>query len=648
MCGIAGFIDLEKSSSESRLKAVAGGMADSLRHRGPDDSGVWADERAGLALGFRRLAILDLTPSGKQPMMSQDGRYVIAFNGEIYNHGDVYSDLPQADAPLRGRSDTEVMLRAFSYWGVEDSLRRFNGMFALALWDRKLRRLYLIRDRLGEKPLYYCLLGGFFLFGSELKALKAHPAFKGEIDRDSLAQYLMFNCIHAPRTIYKSVFKLPPGCLLTLDAEKAPLTFNPRSYWSASAAAKDGLKNGFQGGAEEAVNVLDPLLKESVRSRMSADVPLGAFLSGGIDSSTVAALMQAQSATPIRTFTIGFSESDYDEAPFAKKVAAHLGTEHTQLYVSPEDARSVIPKLPSVYDEPFSDSSQIPTLLISQLARRHVTVSLTGDGGDELFGGYNRYRLGKNVWTKAGWLPLGLRRAAAGALRALSPADWNGIIGACNRLLPAKVRQRSAGDKLHKFAEAISAESAQDMYNALLSHWKDPASVVLDARGRLAFAREASESPLSFTEEMMLNDAVSYLPDDILVKLDRASMSVGLEGRAPFLDHRVFEFAWKLPLSLKIHGGQGKWILRQVLKRYVPENLIDRPKMGFGVPIDEWLRGPLRDWAESLLDEGRLKREGFLRPEPIRRKWAEHLSTKRNWQYHLWDVLMFQAWLEQN
>ncbi len=646
MCGITGFLDLTSRIAEDEARATAGRMLKTLTHRGPDDGGVWVDAKSGIALGNRRLAIVDLSPEGHQPMHSACDRYVIAYNGEIYNHKALHEELEGLGHAFRGHSDTEVMLAAFVQWGLRGALERFNGMFAFALWDKKERVLHVARDRMGEKPLYYGWMGETFLFGSELKALKAHPDFRGEIDRDALTLYLRHNYVPAPYSIYKGIYKLPPGTMLTLngeDREPAPVP-----YWSTREAAERGVSDPLKASAGKATDLLDGLLRDSIGLRMVADVPLGAFLSGGIDSSTVVALMQAQSDQPIKTFSIGFQEAGYSEAEHAKAVARHLGTEHTELYVTPEGTMSVIPKLPALYDEPFSDSSQIPTYLVSELARRHVTVSLSGDGGDELFGGYNRYFWGRSIWNKIGWMPPRLRGAAAGALTSVSPQWWDRLFEGLGPYLPKKVRQRMPGDKLHKLAGVMGVSSPEAMYRRLVSHWKDPESLVIGGTEPPTTLTDAGQwaELRDFTQRMMYLDTMTYLPDDILVKVDRASMGVSLEGRVPLLDHRLVEFAWRVPLSMKIRDGQGKWLLRQVLYRYVPKKMLERPKMGFGVPIDSWLRGPLRGWAEELLDERRLRDEGFFDPRPIREKWAEHLSGRRNWQHYLWEVLMFEAWLE--
>jgi len=646
MCGLTGFWQPGGFSAPD-AEAMATVMAQRIAHRGPDSGGIWVDAATGIALGHRRLSILDLSSEGHQPMLSACGRYVISFNGEIYNFKTLRRELENTGGTFRGHSDTEVMLAAISQWGLEKALQQFNGMFAFALWDREERRLHLVRDRLGEKPLYYGWMGKTFLFGSELKALRAHPNFLPEINRNAIALFLRHNYIPAPYSIYQGIYKLLPGTYLTIrrtDIGRAPV---PIPYWSVKEAAERGVANPFRGRVEEAVAQLETLLQDAAKLRMEADVPLGAFLSGGIDSSTVVALMQAQSPRPVKTFTIGFHEGAYNEATHAKAVAKHLGTDHTALYVTPAEAMAVIPRLPVLYDEPFSDSSQIPTFLVSQLARQHVTVSLSGDGGDELFGGYNRYFLGRDIWGKIGWMPRGARHIAARALTAISSQKWDQVLSLFGPLLPSKLKQRTSGDNLYKLASILDIENPEAMYLRLISHWKDPATLVVGAsEPPTALTDSSRHAKLSnFTQQMMYLDAVTYLPDDILAKVDRASMGVSLEARVPFLDHRLVEFAWRIPLSMNIRNGKGKWLLRQILHKYVPEQLIERPKMGFGVPIDAWLRGPLREWAEALLGESRLKQEGFLHPEPIRQKWREHLSGAYNWQYYLWDVLMFQAWL---
>lgn len=654
---MAGFVQVSFQGVNDPAGQVSR-MTDAIAHRGPDDSGAWVDEEAGVALGHRRLSILDLSPQGHQPMTSHGGRYVMVFNGEIYNHQALRKELsPLSQHPSgkdegagswRGHSDTEVMLAAFERWGVEEALPRFNGMFAFALWDTHERVLHLARDRFGEKPLYYGWMGDTFLFGSELKAMKAHPAWCGEIDRGALALYMRHTYIPAPYSIYCGIRKLLPAHVLSLSFSAGNRQTPPsRAYWSAKAIAEAGVRHPFTGSDEEAVESLDGLLRDAVSLRMEADVPLGAFLSGGIDSSAVVALMQAQSARPVKTFTIGFHEEGYNEAKHAKVVARHLGTEHTELYVTATEAMAVIPQLPEIYDEPFSDSSQIPTYLVSKMTRQHVTVALSGDAGDELFGGYNRYFWGRDIWRKIGWMPQSARVAMARSLTALSPQNWDNVYTGMKPILPRRLQANLPGDKLHKLAGVLACASPEVMYKGLVSFW-NPESVVLGAsEPATALSDNAQWADIpDFTQRMMFLDLVSYLPDDILAKVDRASMAVSLEARVPMLDHRVAEFAWTLPLNMKIRGGQGKWPLRQVLYKYVPRELIERPKMGFGVPIDVWLRGPLREWAENLLGETRLKDEGFFNHCAIREKWREHLSGSRNWAAQLWTVLMFQAWLE--
>lgn len=646
MCGFAGFVQTEASLAPEAMDAAVARMAHRLAHRGPDDFGSWIDAAAGVALGHRRLSIIDLSAEGHQPMVSRSGRYVVAFNGEIYNFAALRAELEPQGA-WRGHSDTEVMLAAFDQWGVVAAFRRFNGMFALALWDRDERALYLARDRLGEKPLYYGWMGKTLLFGSELKALRAHPQWRGEVSRDALAAYMRLNVVPWPYSIYQGIAKLPPAHYVKVARAKCGVLPEPQAYWNLGTAARTGLANPLDDEAA-AVTALDELLHDAVRIRTVADVPVGVFLSGGIDSSAVAAVMQAQSHRPIRSFSIGFTEEGFNEAVYAKAVARHLGTDHTELYVTPAHGLAVIPQLPEIYDEPFADASQIPTVLVSRLARSGVTVALSGDGGDELFGGYVRYFWGRRIWNRVGRVPYPLRRAAGRALGALPPHTWDRLLRGLSRILVSIGRQEITGDRIHKLADVLGAHSAAELYGGLISHWETPEAVVRNSREPVSALTDPAAWAMldDFTMAMMYLDAMAYLPDDILTKVDRASMSVGLEARVPMLDHRVVEYAWRMPLQMKIRGNQGKWALRQVLYRYVPQELIDRPKMGFGVPIDAWLRGPLRGWAEELLAERRLREEGFLEPSVVRTKWLEHLGGGRNWQYELWDVLMFQAWLE--
>src|SRR3569832_958207 len=640
MCGITGFLGASSSGSA----VVADRMASALYHRGPDDSGVWVDESAGVALALRRLSILDLSPAGHQPMASVSGRYVLVFNGEIYNHLELRKEL--TDCVWLGHSDTETLLSAFEQWGVEATLFLCVGMFSLALRDRESRTHNLESERMGEKPLYYGWQNGVLLFGSELKALKTHPAFVGEVVCVVLFLFLRHNAIPAPYSIYQGIHKLPPGTFLQVHARQKDA--QPATYWSARSVAEIGQRHLFPGSDAEAIAELERLLSQAVSGLMLADVPLGAFLSGGIDSTTVVALMQAQNTRPVKTFTIGFNEAGYNEAEHAHAVARHLGTEHAELYVTPQDAMNVIPSLSAIYDEPYADSSQIPTYLVSRLARQHVTVSLSGDGGDELLGGYNRYIWAHYIWRKLNWAPHSLRAAVAGILTTVPPAAWNAIFQKLGQWLPASLRYANPGDKLHKVAEILAVRSPEEIYVELVSHWKNPAQLIPGSHEPPTLLTDsARRADLSdFEHRMMYLDTVTYLPDDILTKVDRAAMSVSLETRVPFLDHRVVEFAWTLPLAMKIRHGQGKWLLRQVLYHHVPRSLMDRPKMGFGVPLDHWLRGPLKAWAIALIEPGRLAREGFLDPVPIQRKWAEHQSGSYNWSYYLWDVLMFQQWQE--
>ena len=643
MCGIAGFFD-PRGFSSAEAEQLVRSMAYRVVHRGPDDSGVWLDGEQGIALAHSRLSVLELSSAGHQPMISVSGRFVIVYNGEIYNHLELREQL--GGVAWRGHSDTETLLAGIDVWGVSATLEKCVGMFAFALWDRKDHILILARDRLGEKPLYYGWQGKILLFGSELKVLRVHPSFRGEIDRGALALFLKYNYIPAPYSIYRGIYKLLPGAFVELRSPEIEL--EPTVYWSAKRRAEKGQYNLFSGDAGEAGEELERLLRQAVSSQMVADVPLGAFLSGGVDSSTIVSLMQAQSIRPVKTFTIGSYSSGYNEAEHAKKVARHLGTEHTELYVTPEEAMAVIPRLPALYDEPFADSSQIPTFLVAEMARSHVTVALSGDGGDELFGGYNRHYWAPLFQGRFGLVPRPLRAALAMGITRLNPNVWDAVFSSLEKFLPGGWRYVNPGDKLHKLADVLPARSTEEMYQGLVSFWKQTEKLV-DMRNddaRMPPVFQAQPVLKDFSHRMMYLDLVSYLPDDILVKVDRAAMGVSLETRVPMLDHRVVEFAWQLPHSLKIRNGQGKWLLRQILYKYVPRKLVERPKMGFGVELDDWLRGPLRDWAEALLDEDRLKREGFLNPLPVREKWNEHLTGQRNWAYHLWGVLMFQAWLE--
>jgi asparagine synthase (glutamine-hydrolysing) len=616
-------------------------MEHCLAHRGPDDSGIWSEPDGHAVLVHRRLSIVDLSPAGHQPMVSADGRYVIIYNGEVYSFQDIRADLEARGCRLRGHSDTEVILESIAAFGLRATIDRLIGMFAIALWDRKERTLSLFRDRLGIKPIYWAKFGGLFVFGSELKALRAHPGWTPRIDQSAVALFLRHNYIPAPHTIYEGVRKLEPGAILTLPWGGEPQI---ETYWDAREVAQTGLRNPVRGSDRELTDQLENLLQDAVRRRMIADVPLGAFLSGGIDSSTVVALMQAANAGPVKTYTIGFDLPGFDEAPHAAAVARHLGTDHTEMSITAREALDVIPRLPDWYDEPFADSSQIPTYLVSAMTRRHVTVALSGDGGDELFAGYNRYKLATQFWRGLSLMPRPVRQGIAASITAVSPERWSRLLSP----LPARLRPSQIGDKLHKLASVLRLEDPGALYRRLVTHWEPETLMpgVPEPHGVLWDPSVAAEFP-DLLSRMQFLDLVTYLPDDILTKVDRASMAVALEARVPLIDHRVVEFAWRLPRDTKIRNGQSKWLLRQVLYRHVPRELVERPKMGFGIPLGEWLRGPLRDWAEHLLDEQRLREAGLLDAARVRQAWAEHLSGHRNWQYLLWDVLMLEAWRER-
>jgi asparagine synthase (glutamine-hydrolysing) len=643
MCGITGFLS-RPSEIGPEPRACVTAMTRTLIHRGPDSEGIWADASAGIALGHRRLSILDLSSSGSQPMVSANGRFVIVFNGEIYNFLHLRKLLETesgAALQFQGHSDTEVMLACFERWGVCNSVSRFNGMFAFAVWDRLERRLYLARDPLGEKPLYYGWSGSTFLFGSELKALRAYPVFKAEIDRNVLPLFLKYGYVPAPYSIYKNVYKLPPATILTITA--GSVSPEMTCYWSFKDIAEQGCERPFEGSSEEAERQLEALLADATQLRMIADVQVGAFLSGGIDSSLVVALMQSQSSKSVKTFTIGFHERDYNEAEAAKAIAKHLHTDHTECYVTPAEVMAVIPRLPTLYDEPFGDSSQIPTFLVSALARKDVTVSLSGDGGDELFGGYNNYERTSRVRRSLNSIPVSLRTLLASALKPITGVKPSRFVSAGLSLMPDSIDVH----KLRRLAAIAPLTDPAELYTAFHSQWHNPTALVLGTEDTLSPDHGQWPRCPDFMHQMMSMDTVRYLPDDILVKVDRASMGVSLESRIPILDRRVVEFAWTLPLAMKLRDGQGKWILRQILYKHVPRSLVDRPKTGFVIPVGQWLRGPLRAWAEELLDAKRLQREGYFASEPIRRRWAEHLSGKPNHTGPLWSVLMFQAWFER-
>jgi asparagine synthase (glutamine-hydrolysing) len=644
MCGITGFWDIAtRSNYEERIELIQR-MTKTLYHRGPDSDGVWIDRDVAISLGHRRLSILDLSPLGHQPMQSENQRYMLVFNGEIYNFKELTTELIALGHRFRGSSDTEVMLAAFTEWGIEPAVQKFTGMFAFALWDRQEQTLHLGRDRIGEKPLYYGTIDRTFIFASELKALKTHPNWQGKIDRNALGLFFKYNYIPAPHTIYQDIFKLLPGTILTISRDDIHALTQPKPYWSLSTVVTAGQQNPFVGDETAAIEKLEELLRGTISQQMISDVPIGAFLSGGVDSSTTVAIMQSISTQPIKTFTIGFTEESYNEAPYAAVVAKHLGTDHTELYVTPAEINAVIPTLPTIYDEPFADSSQIPTILVSQLAKSQVTVSLSGDAGDEIFGGYNRYFLGKKFQRNILPIPAMLRKIGSTAISSLSPQQWDSLVKSLG------IKYPTPGDRLHKLSNILGCLDEWSFYDRLVSCWQNDQNPVMDAAiSHHPLINDSSGyTSSSFTSEMMLADTLTYLPDDILVKVDRASMSVSLESRIPFLDRQIIEFAWSLPMSMKLRDNQSKWILRQLLYKYVPKEAIERPKQGFGIPIDRLLRTSLRDWAESLLDRSKIESAGYLNYPLIRQKWDEHQSGLRNWQHHLWSVLMFQAWLEEN
>ena len=650
MCGITGFY----SNTLSTFNNIILKMNSAITHRGPDSNNVWQDKNSGIFLGHQRLSIIDLSMAGNQPMVSNSGRFILTYNGEIYNHLEIRKELKKIDLNIKWKSntDTETLLEALEYWGTEKTLKKTIGMFAFGLWDKRKRSLTLARDRMGEKPLYFGWQGKklkkVFLFGSELKSLKVHPEFNREINRDAIALQLRHNYIPDPYSIYKGIHKLLPGHYLELTQKDLKQNFLPASkiYWSLTKSAIYGNSNQLTQSDENIQDDLEKCLKLSVKQKMISDVPLGAFLSGGIDSSTIVSLMQSQSTHPIKTFTIGFNEDDYNEAQYAKKIANHLGTDHTELYFSSKTALEIIPKLPIIYDEPFSDNSQIPSILLSQLAKKDVKVALSGDGGDELFCGYNRYISTNNWLNKFSSIPISLREILAYALKLISQNNWNKLF----KLLPGLNQHVNYGHKIHKGAKALETSTLLDLYNIFFSHWQNPTEVVINSREQGNFLSDFKSEVLNFNnhQKMMLLDLITYLPNSILVKVDRASMASSLEARVPFLDHKLIEYVWKIPHALKFRDGNGKWILKQILNKYVPKNLTERPKKGFGIPIGFWLRGPLKDWAENLLNEKKLSQEGYFNTKLIRDKWKEHLSNKNNWQYDLWNVLMFQAWIDSN
>lgn len=649
MCGFAGILSTA-GFTRDELGDHARRMIAPIAHRGPDDSGIWVDEQAGIAFGFRRLAILDLSPHGHQPMRSPSGRFVIAFNGEVYNFGALRRELEQYGYLFQGQSDTEVILAAFEQWGIREAVQRFVGMFAIAVWDAQRRELTLVRDRLGKKPLYVYSEPGLITFGSELKALFAGPSFDRSIDGTALTSYLRYLYVPSPKTIFQRAIKLRPAHMLTVANPKLPLPA-PHGYWSLENAVRDGLANPLAGGEAEAIDELEALLADAVRCRLRSDVPLGALLSGGVDSSTVVALMQEASSRPVKTYTIGFVEEEFDEARHAARVAEHLGTDHSELLLTAEDAHSLVPRLADIFDEPFADPSQLPTLLVAQLARQEVTVALCGDGGDELFGGYNRYVYGARVLPRVARIPRAVRQLVGAGIGRVSTPTWDRAHGVTAAVLPGIPREHF-GERIHKLSSLLAAPSTADMYRSLLSAWQKPEGLLAkdllaangpptdDVNGRILNGTE----PAQLLDRMMLADQLMYLPDDLLAKIDRASMAVSLEVRAPLLDHRVAEFSWRLPHTLKVRGTVGKWALRQVLYRRVPREIVERPKMGFSVPIDLWLRGPLQPWAEDLLSGAALRATGLLNSVAIGRAWKELQDGRRPAGAALWAVIMFQAW----
>ena len=634
MCGLVGFWDGQSSLQDPY--SIISKMTDRLRHRGPNDKGIWCDAEQGIALGHRRLAILDLSSQGHQPMHSHNDRYVIIYNGEIYNYLELKKQLQKNNHHFTSHSDTEVILTLISSYGLDAALQRISGMFAFALWDKKNKVLHLARDRMGEKPLYYGRVNQCWVFGSELKAIRVYPHFENKVDRASLALLMQYGYIPAPNSIYEHIYKLPPGHYLSLTYSNRHSLPEPKPYWSAIKVAQDGLHNPLHLTDKEVIQSTEELLSSIIRSRMISDVPIGAFLSGGIDSSLITALMQKNSSQPIKTFTIGFQDPAYNEAGYAKAIAQYLQTDHTELYIDADQAFNLIPNLPSIYDEPFADSSAIPTCLIAQLTRQHVTVCLSGDGGDELFGGYNRYLLGNTLSNMVRFLPYPLRLLLQKTLLALSSPSMEALLQYSK--LPM------IHHKLHKLSSVIAVKSTNDLYPYLISQWLDPQEIVKEG-GRTQYNPLLEKNDM--IKKMMLYDTLFYLPDDIMVKVDRACMAVGLENRAPYLDHQLFAWTWRLASNMKIRNRTTKWLLREVLAQHIPQSLFARPKMGFSIPLGSWLRGPLRDWADALLNKSSIEAQGYLEAGPILKKWEEHLTGKRNWQYPLWTVLMFQAWLHE-
>lgn len=653
MCGFIGFIGRKNLENKKAVERVLAKMSNRIDHRGPDSNGYWFNLEGSIAIAHRRLSIVDLTKAGNQPMVSKSQRYVIAYNGEIYNHSELRDLIDKEinfSSNWRGNSDTETLLAAIDLWGLEKSLKRIEGMFAFALWDKEFHQLFLVRDPLGEKPLYYGSMNGVLVFGSELKSFKPHPALKFELDREAIDLQMRHGYIPAPYSIYQGIRKLFPGSILRLKINKKMEVIKKdyKQYWSFKNTVQNGISNPFLGSASEATLTLEKLLLESVCQQMRSDVPVGAFLSGGIDSSTIVAMMQKLSNGAVKTFSIGFEDKNFNEAPYAKQVADYLKTDHTELYVSPSSALDTVSELPKIYDEPFSDPSQIPTYLISKMTSKYVKVSLSGDAGDEIFGGYNRYIFINKLWNVFSKTPFFIRSFGGSAINSVRPETWNKFLQAISFLIPNNWQVSNYGEKLHKGARILRSKNIQSLYTGLVSNWDEASDLVLGTTKSdiLSSHFSAFDKRIGDIERMMAVDSVTFLPDDILTKIDRAAMAVSLETRVPFLNKKIVEFAWRLPLDFKLKDGKGKWILREVLNKYVPKKLIERPKMGFATPIDSWLRGPLRDWAEELIDKRKIEEESILNPYLIRKKWREHLSGARNWQDHLWNILMFQQWLE--
>ena len=648
MCGITGFISpyLSKNNFKQNISC----MTNKLEHRGPDDEGIWFDADSGVALGHSRLSIVDLSSAGHQPMISGCGRYYIVFNGEIYNHKSLRKKLSDS-INWQSHSDTETLINAISQWGLKKTLSKLLGMFAFAIWDRKQHKLTIVRDRLGEKPLYFGFNGKTLLFGSELKAIEAFPGESLNINKDSLEQYLRYGYVPAPYSIYKGIYKLSPGNFIEFSLEDVKAKSIPKSlkYWSLTSIIKKHQTKEFLGSDIEATNQLENLLKKSISGQLLGDVPLGAFLSSGVDSSTVVSLMQTQSSNPINTFTIGFKEFGYDESESAKEISSFLGTNHCELFLTPKDALNIIPRLPTIYDEPFSDVSQIPTFLISQFASNNVKVCLSGDGGDELFCGYSRHIAGPRILRILKNIPFKLRNIISNFIQKIPPSKWDDFYYACEIFLPRHLRINLPGIKIYKISDLIKYETLYEIYLSLISSWSSPHEIILDKNDNKEFEDfEFSNIKLKDPfHQIMCMDTLNYLPNDILVKIDRAAMASSLETRLPLLDHRVIEFAWKTPLNMKLKDNQSKWLLRQVLKRYLPDNLIEGPKKGFSVPIAQWLRGPLKNWADDLLDEKLIFSQNYFSAKPIKIKWEEHLSGKQDWSKQLWTILMFQSWLQK-